>query len=180
MMGRQKMGYCIVLAVSLSACNLVGVDNAAPKNMLEICKYWVNPDDTGLQLGTVIMHFSENPMVNPLPATKYTKKNDHIFFIPAADISNDQLRAITDLAKNNNNKWYSLSISREEKPIPGIKVVFNYDPAIVSMDYHLFNTLGTEKGVVFRLHNQAMVEALKKKQRSLLRVAMLKPFTVIA
>lgn len=180
-MGRQKMGYCMVLMVIMSACTIIGVDDApAPRTMLQTCEFWVNPDENGLQLGKVVMHFSENPMVNPLPSTLYTKKNDHIFFIPTADISDEQLRTIMETAKSNNNKWYSLSISREQKPIAGIKVVFSYDPALVSIDHRLFNTLGTEKGVMFRLYNKPMVDALKVKERSLLRVAMLKPLTVMA
>lgn len=181
MMGRQKMGYCLVLVVIMSASNLIGLDNAStPRATLQTGECWAASDDTALQVGKVVLNFSENPMVHPLPSTIYTKKNDHVFFIPTADISDDQLRAITEVAKNNNNKWYSFSISREQKPIAGIKVVFTYDPEKVSLDHQLFNTLGTQKGVMFRLYNKSMVDALKIKERSLLRVAMLSPLTVMA
>ncbi len=180
-MGRQKMGNGIVLVMIMSACNLMSMENTSePRTMLQTCKCWANPEDDALEVGGVIMQFSENPMVHELPSTIHTKKNDHVFFIPTANVEDDELRVITEIVKKNNNKWYSLSISREQKPIPGIKVVFNYDPAKVSMDYHMFNTLGTAKGVEFRLSNKSMVEALKVKERSLLRVAMFKPLTVVA
>jgi hypothetical protein len=182
MMGRQKMGYCIVLMVIMSACNLMSVENAsAPRAMLQTCEYWAAPDENALQVGKVVLNFSENPMVHPLPSTLYTKKNAHIFFIPTADVSDDQLRTIMEAVKKNNNPWYSLSISREEKPIAGIKVVFTYDAEKVSIEHKLFDTLGTQKGVMFRLYNKPVIDAIKAKQNtSLLRIAMAKPLTVIA
>jgi hypothetical protein len=182
MMGRQKMGCCIVLMVIMSAGSLMGLESASlPRTTLQTCQYWAAPDDTALQVGKVVLNFSENPMVHPLPSTIYTKKNDHIFFIPTADVSDDQLRIIMEAVKKNNNPWYSLSISREEKPIAGIKVVFSYDADKVSIEHKLFDTLGTQKGVMFRLYNKAMIDAIKAKNHSsLLRVAMVKPLTVIA
>jgi hypothetical protein len=181
-MKRQKMEYCRVLVMIMSVCNSIGVGNvSAPKTMLETCQYWCAPDENALQVGKVVLHFSENPMVHPLPSTIYSKKNDHIYFIPTADISDDQLRTITEVIKKNNNPWYSLSISREEKPIAGIKLIFSYDPQKVGIEHQLFDTLGTQKGITFRLYNKSVIEAIKAKQNSsLLRVTMLKPLSVIA
>lgn len=180
-MGRQKMGYCVVLMLIMSACNIISVENSSSlKTVLEKCECWSNPDNVALQVGKVVMHFTENPMIHPLPSTIYSRKNDHIFFIPTADVSDNQLRAIMDALKKNNNQWYSLSISREKKPIAGIKVIFSYDPQKVSIDHTLFDTLGTQKGIVFRLYNKSVIDAIKIKQNSsLLRVAMLKPSTLI-
>ena len=134
-MGRQKMGYYIVLMMSISTSNLIGRDNGIlPRTTLQSCDYWASPDDIALQVGKVVLQFSENPMVHPLPSTIYSKKNDHIFFIPA-DISHEKLRGIQDSVKKNNNKWFSISISLESKPIAGIKVVFTCDAEKVIIEH---------------------------------------------
>jgi len=180
-MGRIHREYCLVLVMILSMASVVSAQHAlASRATLKTCECWAAPDETSLQVGKVVLHFSDNPMVHPLPSTIYTKKNDHIFFIPAADVSADQLRTILDVAKKNNNKWYSLSISLEQKPIAGIKIVFTCDPDKVSIEHRLFDILGTEKGVLFRLYNKSMINALRAKERSLLRIACLAPSNIMA
>ncbi len=180
-MGRQKMGYTIALMLFMSGWMVMGKENTlTPRTVLQACECWESADDRALQVGKVILRFSENPMIHPLPSTIYTKRNNHIFFIPTGEISDEALRNFMAQVKNQEHKWYSISISCEKKPIAGIKVVFTYDPEKVSIEHKAFNTLGTEKGVMFRLYNKALVDFLKSKERSLLRVAMAKPLTMIA
>jgi len=179
-MGREKIGYSIVLAMGLSIGTLVAENRAsAPRPVLESLECSVAPDDAQLELGQVVLHFSENPTIQSLPSTINTNKNDHIFFIPAADFA-EQLPAILKAETKKNNKWYTLSVSHETKPIPGIKVVLSYDPEKVSMQHSTFNTLGTKKGISFRLYNQSMISMLKARERSLLRVTQLSPLCVTA
>ncbi len=180
-MGNKKNWYCIVLMIGVGFVSLVASGNQMrkPYATLQRGEYWSTPDDASLQVGKVTLYFSEPPMVNHLPLTVNTKHKDHVFFIPAADIANDQLHAIVQAAKKNNNKWYSVSLLVENKPMHGIKVVFKYDPAMVVVEHATFATPGSQ-GVSFRLYNKAMLDALKLHERSLLRIAYVSSHSCLA
>jgi hypothetical protein len=183
MMGNKMIERCIVLMVGIGYASQLHADIQERKSRAELekCECWAASDDNSLEVGKVVLHFSDNPMINPLPSTIYTAKNDHIYFIAAADISRDQLRSVMEAVKKNNNKWYKLSLSVEKKPIPGIKLVFTYDPEKVSVTHLSFDTLGMQKGVSFRLYNKALINKLnKRRERPLLCIAQLAPFSVTA
>jgi hypothetical protein len=187
MIGNKKIGYCLVLMLGIGCVGLVFARDQAytPSNKsavctLQTCECVAAQDECSLELGKVSLHFSNNPMIQPLPSTSYTAKNSHIFFIPAADVSARELGAMMDVVKKNSNKWYSISLSLEKKPIVGIKVVFTFDPEVVAMEHQSFDILGTQQGVSFRFYNKSMINALRLKERSLLRVTQITPFSVTA
>lgn len=178
----KKFGYSMVLMLGVGAVGLiVARDQACSSHAtLQTCECWTTKDESALELGKISLFFTENPMVQPLPSTVYTARNNHIFFIPAADASSSDLRVIAETFKKNNNKWYTVSLSLETKPIKGIKVVVTYDPSKVAMDYSVFDILGMQKGVLFRLYNKSMINELQVKERALLRLTQLKPLSIVA
>jgi hypothetical protein len=187
MIGNKKIGYCLVLMLGIGCVDLVFARDQgyAPSDKtsactLQTCECFAADDECSLEVGKVSLHFSNNPMVHPLPSTVYTAKNNHIFFIPAADVSPRELRVMMDMAKKNSNKWYSVSLSLEKKPMAGIKIVFTFDPEKVAMEHRSFDILGTQQGVSFRFYNKSMINALRLKERSLLRVTQITPFSVTA
>lgn len=195
-MTQKRVGYWFVLMMAIGfvgqinakdqSCAISGKKNTC---ILQSCDCWAAQDDISLEVGKVLLHFSDNPMVLPLPSTVQASRNNDIFFISDADISPDALQSLKEVAKRNSNKWYSISISHEKKPIhvqgakkliQGIKVVFTYDPEKIEIKYSPFDTLGMHKGVWFRLYNKAIVNQLKAKERTLLRLTQLTPFSVTA
>lgn len=159
--------------------SLISAENQARMPILNTCEYWSSKDDMSLEVGKVVLHFSEYPIVNSLPSMA-RGTHQHVFFIPAAGVASNEVRFIMQAARQNNNQWYKVSFSFEKKPIPGIKVVLIYDPEKVIMEHASFDTLGMHKGVCFTLYNKAMLDVLRSNERSLLRVVQIAPRAVVA
>lgn len=179
MKSNKRMTYCKVLMLGVGYASLISAENQARMPILNTCEYWSSKDDMSLEVGRVVLHFSEYPIVNSLPSTKQGAHH-HVFFIPAAGIKNNDMRFIMQAARQNNNKWYKISLSFEKKPIPGIKIVLIYDPEKVIMEHSAFDTLGLHKGVCFTLYNKSMLDALRSNERSLLRVVCIASHVVVA
>lgn len=172
MKNNKRMRHFLVLMLGIGSARLLLGENQArtPMNLLNGCECWSARNDALLEVGNVILRFSEYPVVSSLPSTAKNAQNHHIFFIPVSGVSSDEIRFLMQAASKNTNKWYSVSLSLEKKPTLGIKVVLTYDPEKVTMEHATFDTLGS-RGVSFRLYNKLMIDKLRSNERSLLRVA---------
>lgn len=167
------MSLRVVLMLGVGGMSLMFAQDQArtPYALLETIEMKHSGKGDSLEIGKMILHFSHAPTINSLPSTTNKSKHHHIFFIPASDVSSDEVRFMMQALNRKKNDWFRISLTVEKKPVPGIKVVVECDPEKVLIEHDAFDTLGMHTGVTFTLYNKKMLDVLKTKQRSLLRLA---------
>lgn len=120
-----------------------------------------------IELGKIVFYFSQEPIINRLPSL--TDGTTVTLFFPGTKLSREAGMALTALASDNNS-LYQLKCASVTKPIKGIKCDINFDPAQVSFEYSLFDSIKLNKGLVFRFFNKQLLDAMSKQERSVLRV----------
>ncbi len=135
----------------------------------------VMPDLTTLDLGKVVLYFSQEPIVKKGDAVSSVQKNGYqeiVFTIPqVTSITSEAKQAIAALNMGK-NPAYSVSIERTQKPVEGIEIKIIYDPKKVHIDYDLFDVIANKaKGLEFRFSNKSLLDILKHKGQTILRTA---------
>src|SRR5438477_1426680 len=62
---------------------------------------------------------------------------------------------------NQDQNAYGIKIEEISKPIRGIQIFIRFDPTKFSVSYKSFDSIGLEKGVVFRLYNKELLNKIE-------------------
>ncbi len=133
--------------------------------------YHATKNDIYLEKGNLSLYFSVQPHVK--------KMNENSFFFPCA-IKNEECEAMMQRV-NNHNAEHGVTVEKVVMPNSGILITFAYDPNKVALSYELFDSIGMQKGVVFRLYNRDVINALQHKsdQPILRMLSTKKPYIAI-
>ena len=163
-------------------------------NTLRKVFYYKGSGDTEkemtLDLGKVVFIFSKKPIMNLLPSKKksimhknmnlfpsqekITMHKKLLFFFPRASVGNAEAEKMVKAFNSMHNKHYVLHLQQVKRPIPGLAFSITFDSNKVSFDHTHFDTIKSEKGIVFTFHNQHLLNLLSKKQKGFVRVAAVK------
>ncbi len=127
-----------------------------------------------VELGKLVLYSTKNPMIQVLShdqASSIAGYKQSVFLFPQATVSADEVQRISARLKQESKTPYHFTITSVQTPIPGVKVVFDYDPSKVSLSYDVFDSIQQQKGVEFRLYNQLILNRLKKNESCVLRTA---------
>src|SRR5205085_7269708 len=83
------------------------------------------------------------------------------FFFPCI-IQTDECEAMIQRI-NNYSDGYKIAIKKVMTPQEGILITFFCDPKKIALNYELFDSIGMQKGIVFRLYNKGLIGTLKEK-----------------
>ncbi len=115
-----------------------------------------------IELGNIAFYFKQEPMVHLLHSKKIdANEEEQVFFFPHAFIHSRECKQMINRINSGEYDYY-LHIEIATEPMSGIKLVIRYDPNKIALEYESFESIGLQKGVVFRLYNKLMLDYLHK------------------
>ncbi|MFI5332865.1 MAG: N-acetylmuramoyl-L-alanine amidase [Candidatus Babeliales bacterium] len=144
----------------------------AKQTMNELTKVFyhrVSDTQPHIDLGKIVLYFTHDPIINRLPRA-HDDTHTMTFFFPVTKAS-DQARTTIEGINSHTSAFYRIQFEFVSKPIPGIKCTVVFDPERVDFSYATFDSIGLQKGLVFRFYNKGVIEQLNKKHTSILRTA---------
>ena len=172
-----------ILVCALFACVNMAYGDTMKLNQLHKVFHHQGPDKENkaasgqaldIDLGKVVFYFSEEPTMNPLPTSLDKDTSEMVFFLPKTALAQGAQKLIE------RSPFYSIRVEDVHKPIDGVKVFVSYDPKKVQFTYDFFESVSLQKGVKFNFYNKTLIEALQKKNKAMLRTAMLtKPGVIV-
>lgn len=174
------MKYILALTLIIGGylCTLGGI----PPNELQKIFYHdgmnVKEKNNYLELGKIVFYFEKDPII--LTDSSNPNHTEYVFFFPKVIIKNTECKKAL-IASNANKlespqKPYSIKLEIAEKviegkSIKGVKMSLAYDPQLVMHAIESFDAINMSKGVVVRLYNKKLIEAIKNKGNGILQLA---------
>lgn len=122
-----------------------------------------------IELGSVVLYFSDKITINP------TKNNQNggqqEFFFPNVKVTNVMCKNMIASLNAYAGQNYRAYIQEVVKPSPGIKLTISFDPDKVGLSYDQFDSIGLQKGIIFRMHNKELLKKLQSRNKPLLQLA---------
>lgn len=149
----------LFLVVSvLCAFNSFGGENSIQLN--KIYHHMTN-SPIHLERANIALYFSGNPQLQECNKQKACNDQSCTFFFPKVVINQNECDAMLKRLHDYNG-CYTVTIEEVVKPIKGIMVVFNFDHNKFAIRYEQFDSIGLQKGVVFRLYNKELLQQLEQ------------------
>jgi len=128
-------------------------------NPIELNKVYhhVANDPVYLERANVAFYFSCDPRVQEGNGTCTACT----FFFPDALIKQGECEAMVKRV-NAYNDGYTIIIEQVTRPVRGIQLAFNVDKEKFAVSYERFDSIGSQKGIVFRLHNKDLLRQLEQ------------------
>lgn len=163
--------YRAMVLLLAFAINVEGKESSVAKNQLNKVYHHQMASDTSasaahasIELGSLVCYFSVAPMINSLSKNQKNKQQeDLVFFFPKTSISSSEAKAAIKSLNANKQSLYTIRFEEVTAPTQGIKLYLAFDPAKVSLKYDVFDSIGLQKGVVFRFFNQQLLKELSGK-----------------
>ena len=114
-----------------------------------------------LERANVSCYFSGDLQVQEMKNNKNCNAQSCSFFFPKAIISNDECEAMVQRLRDHNDS-YTITINQVIKPEKGIILVFNFDNRKFALSHEMFDSIGLQKGVVFRLYNKELLKKIEQ------------------
>lgn len=118
------------------------------------------PNEGYLEKANISLYFSGDPQVQEI-TNKKANSSSFSFFFPNAAMSSGECEAMINKI-NNYNGTYKVVISLATKPTRGIMIRFDFDPALYLINCEQFDSIGLQKGFVFRLYNKELLTKLER------------------
>lgn len=137
--------------------------HACGQGGIELHKVFHHKSDSGvhLELINLSMYFSHEPQVK---VSSGVKGFQHIIFLPEVTIRKQECRNMIQRINQDQN-IYGIKIEEVLKPVRGIQIFISFDPAKFSLSYESFDSIGLEKGVVFRLYSKELLKKIETNNR---------------
>lgn len=151
----------------------------------QLCKIFhhqAGDSQISIERAKIVLYFSEAPLVNLL-SDVYEKPGAHkkiTFFFPKATVANKDCWRMIEHVNGHKNGLYRILIDQVNQPIDGVRLAITYDPRKISFSnqgpssithYGEFESIGSQKGIMFTLYNKEYLDAIKEKSTPILRTA---------
>ncbi len=124
-----------------------------------------------IELGKVILYFSQEPIINRLPHSLHTaERKEQTFFLPMTEVKSAECKQMIKKLNAAQGAFYTVHLEMVQTPIKGIKLLISYDPQDVILKYDTFESISLQNGLVFTFYNKKFLEQVKRKGRSVLRI----------
>lgn len=120
------------------------------------------PDEGYLEKANIVLYFSGNPRVKEIKNQINHRNNNasFIFFFPQATINRDECDSMIN-ALNDHQANYLVSISAITHQQSGVEIRFDFDPQKYLINCEHFDSIGLQKGFIFRLYNKEVLTKLE-------------------
>lgn len=123
-----------------------------------------------IEIGSVAFYFAQNPNLHMLKPKNVEQGQERVFLFKGAGIRSPEIKKMVQEFNAVAHTLYSVKIEQDPKEHL-IKFVVQYNPHDVDLQYDSFESVGLEKGLVFRFFNKQMVKRIKEKHTSILSTA---------
>jgi N-acetylmuramoyl-L-alanine amidase len=120
------------------------------------------PNEGYLEKANISLYFSGEPQMQKVTTNKGNGSSTSFFF-PKATISQGESEAMVNRI-NSYAGDYKVTITQVNTPIRGIIVRFDCDPNVYIINCEQFDSIGLQKGFVFRLYNKELLTKLERAQ----------------
>jgi len=118
-------------------------------------------NDGYLEKTNISLYFSGDPRVQEIKNKKNQGTANSTFFFPKAVINSAECQAMVNRI-NSYSDVYKVTIMQVTKPTKGIMVTFVVDPNKYTISCEQFDSIGLQKGFVFRLYNKELLNKLEQ------------------
>jgi N-acetylmuramoyl-L-alanine amidase len=115
-----------------------------------------------LERANMSCYFSGDVQMQEMKHKKQCDTQSCAFFFPKVVINSGECESMIQRLHDYNDS-YSITIEELSVPTKGILIVFNFDDKKFALSCEQFDSIGLQKGVVFRLHNKELVKILEQK-----------------
>ena len=154
--------------------------NSLSNDRIELNKVYhhIAADPNYLERADISLYFSHDPHLQVMqPHT--SNGSEFSFFFPGASVASGECQAMIDRINHQYN-GYSIAITNVIKPTQGIMLTFKIDQNQCSLAYESFDSIGLQKGLVFRLYNKNVLARIEEQNnKPILRTLSHKPCVII-
>jgi N-acetylmuramoyl-L-alanine amidase len=127
----------------------------------------------GIELGKVVFYFSQQPRMEKSVQAQGTRGELTVFF-PNTELSAEAQKILSSF-NGQKQPWYGVKLELVHAPVPGVRFLVHYDAAHVDVDSpEFFDSIGLQKGVIFRFYDKEMLKKIGKHYKGMLQTASLK------
>lgn len=126
-------------------------------------------DASEMQFGTVVFYFEREPVVNCVP--NRVPCDQMIFFFPQTTCSRDMHAALAKTFGSHEGGFISLRCEHVKKPVEGMQLTVLCNDAKVVVDRMQVRSLQLKPGIMFNFYNKELLNTVKNKTKSLLRLS---------
>jgi N-acetylmuramoyl-L-alanine amidase len=135
-----------------------------------------NPVTENLELGNIVFYCDNYPQVEQKKAGEGRKGQLHLLFSPI-HVSDDAKKMIQDFNQLAPASYRAQLTQRPENQ--QLELIIEYDPSSIMVLHENFEAITTDKGIIVRLYNYKLLQALKMKEAQMLKVSYAKPQIII-
>lgn len=146
-----------VIVSVLYAFNSFGSDG--PSIQLSKVYHHTAQSPVYIERANVSCYFSSDPQLQEI---KNKKNCACSFFFPKVVVNSSECESMIQRLREHSDS-YTVTIEEVNKPVKGIIVVFNFDHNKFALSYERFDSIGLQKGIVFRLYNKDLLKILEQK-----------------
>jgi len=135
--------------------------NSFGNDTIQLNKIYHHTSDNPVHLekANISLYFSGDPQVQEYNGRCNAQSCQ--FFFPKAVINQGECESMVQRLRDYNGS-YGVIIQEVTKPTRGLLLVFNFDPGKVALSYESFDSIGLQKGIVFRLYNKELINKLEQ------------------
>lgn len=127
--------------------------------------------EQNIEVGSVAFYFAQNPTLEMLKATQNAHgQEERVFLFKGAGMQTAEIKKMVQEFNTTSHALYSVKIEQDAKE-HAVKFVVRYNPNTIDLQYDSFESVGLEKGLVFRFFNKQLVNRIKEKRTCILTTA---------
>lgn len=117
-----------------------------------------------IELGSVVFYFAQCPQVLPIQQVQTLADiEEKSFVFDAVGIQSTEARSMMQTLNASKGNLYTVKIEEVKGTKPAIKFLISFNPKKVDLSYEMFDSIGAQKGVVFKFLNKELVHKLEAK-----------------
>lgn len=165
----------LLLTIFFSWRSFAQIDQK-PNNIKKIFHHRGLPESlVQLDSGSLVLYFDRVPTIVPSARVDIEDNREvQTFFLPSVMLRGEECKRIAQLINKNNEGSYRISIMPVNVPSQGTSIVISYSKGEHSVACKKFDqAVGNNKGLIFYVYNQKVLDALAKKEEPLIQMASL-------
>jgi|SRR5579872_4245997 len=123
-----------------------------------------------LELGNLVLYFDREPAIQSLTKQQTAQEEKRVLFLPAIKVGDGEMRSLIN-GVNQSKGPYTLDIKEVSKPSPGLLITIVFNPSKIGMSFEKFESIGLQKGIVFRFYNKELLDKIELSSKPILQTA---------
>jgi len=114
-----------------------------------------------LERANISFYFSSDPEIQEIKNKTNSELESFSFFFPKAAINQGECQEMVNRL-NQQNDCYTIQMTEVVEPTKGIMLGFVINPNKLALSYERFDSIGLQKGIVFRLYNKDLLKKIEQ------------------